>query len=157
MRQLTDNIIDTQRREIAEMEQLLEDIRQHPASAPRWAAPPYPRPIAMTASPVQTIKLAIVSFTSLEKDALHVYVGLIVFFATALLARRRLRDWLPLAAAVSVALLGEGVDMADDLRWLGHWQWQASLHDVLNTSFWPLAIFLLARWSPLVSGGPRRG
>jgi hypothetical protein len=47
-----------------------------------------------------------------------------------------------------VAVCGELVDLADDLVTLGHWRWHASLHDIVNTSFWPAVLTALSRLRP---------
>jgi hypothetical protein len=94
---------------------------------------------------VQSIKLAIAELTGLSKDALHVYVGLACFvfrschIAPASSIRR------PAACRRCRCGYRRAVDMLDDLSSLGHWRWEASLHDVLNTLFWPTMIWLLAR------------
>ncbi|MCG2592892.1 hypothetical protein LZ009_08875 [Ramlibacter sp. XY19] len=99
----------------------------------------------METTAVQAIKLAIVAATGLSKDALHIYVGLAVFLVAAAASRRPVASWLPWIAVLAVALLGEAVDMRDDLLSIGHWRWAASLHDVLNTVFWPTVLMVLAR------------
>lgn len=99
----------------------------------------------MAISTVQAIKLAIVSVTGLSKDALHIYVGLMVFFAAMRIFRRQVHRFMPLLAVFIVACCGEGLDMRDDLHSLGYWRWDASLHDVINTLFWPFVIALLMR------------
>jgi hypothetical protein len=63
----------------------------------------------------------------------------------AILLRRPLSSFVPLVAAFLAALAGEALDLRDDVRSLGYWRWQASLGDVLNTTFWPFVIWLLAR------------
>lgn len=101
----------------------------------------------METSTVQLIKLSIVSATGLSKDALHIYVGLAVFLLASILMRKKIRSFFPLIAVLAVAVLGEAVDMRDDIAWIGYWRWWASLHDVLNTLFWPFVFFCLARWT----------
>ncbi|GAB3257627.1 hypothetical protein [Chitinimonas naiadis] len=98
---------------------------------------------------VQTIKLAIVSATGLSKDALHIYVGLIVFLVTARLRRTSASLLLPWFMVLGVALLGEALDMRDDLASLGHWRWDASLHDIINTLFWPSVLWAVLRFDYL--------
>lgn len=111
----------------------------------------------METSTVQAIKLAIVSFTGLEKDALHIYVGLGVFLGFAALFKKPLRCAAPWLAVLFFAVCGELLDMRDDLASLGVWRWRASLHDVLNTLFWPTVLLLLARHSELLRrSGDRR-
>lgn len=99
----------------------------------------------MEISNVQAIKLVIMSATSLSKDALHIYVGLMVCFFTMLILRRYARTFVPLLVVFMIACMGEVLDMRDDLYSLGYWRWGASLHDVINTSFWPFVICLLVR------------
>jgi hypothetical protein len=105
----------------------------------------------MDTSDLQSVKLAIIAALGLSKDALHVYVGLAVFLLTALALQRSLRSLLPWTAVVVVAFAGELFDALDDLRSLGHWRWSASIHDIVNTLFWPTALLLLSRhrWSRL--------
>ncbi len=93
------------------------------------------------------VKLQLMAWTGLAKDALHIYVGLAVFLIAAAYFKRGLRDWRPLAAVAIVALAGEVWDVADTAlsgrapRWGGNWK------DLWNTLFWPTALFLLARFS----------
>jgi hypothetical protein len=101
----------------------------------------------MDTSPLQSAKLAIISVVGLSKDALHVYVGLAVFFAAVLVLRRPLRSAWPWAAVLAVACLGELLDAIDDTRSFGYWRVGASMHDILNTLFWPTVLLLLARFT----------
>lgn len=100
----------------------------------------------METSAVQSIKLAIVAATGLSKDALHIYVGLAVFLAMATVLRKPLRSIVPWLVVVAIAIAGEVLDMRDDVASLGYWRWSASLHDMLNTIFWPTVLFLLAKF-----------
>ena len=106
---------------------------------------------------VQEFKQAIVAGTGLSKDALHIYVGLTVLLLVALALRRPLRSFVPWLAVLGVAALGELVDMRDDIATLGYWRWGASLHDIMNTIFWPTVVLLLARRGILVSGVAQLG
>lgn len=94
---------------------------------------------------VQAIKLNITSITGLSKDALHIYVGLATLLTVAVVLRKPLQSYIPWLAVLIVAVAGELVDMRDDLASFGYWRWRASLHDVLNTLFWPSVLLLLAR------------
>lgn len=108
----------------------------------------------MQTSTVQAVKLAIVSATGLSKDALHIYVGLTVYLLATLALRRHARRFLPLLIVVLIACVGELMDMRDDISSQGHWRWGASLHDVVNTSFWPFVLhFFLRRTSALSRHG----
>lgn len=99
----------------------------------------------MELSAYQVFKTVVQGATALDKDALHIYVGLGVMFGTALLSGRPLRSPLPWCAVLAAACLGEALDFRDDMRSFGAWHWQGSLHDLWNTLFWPTAILLLAR------------
>jgi hypothetical protein len=99
---------------------------------------------------VQSLKLDIVGFTGLSKDALHVYLGLAVWLLAAAVFRRSitsLRRWL---VVLIVAAGIECFDAYDDWVDLGHWRYRASLHDMLNTMFWPTVLALLARFTRLL-------
>jgi hypothetical protein len=103
----------------------------------------------------QTAKIWLVDSTGLAKDALHIHVGLIVFFAAALVFRWPLRSWKPWAAALAVTLAGEAWDIWDTIdegrRILPAANWK----DLWNTMLWPTAILLLARGTRLF-GAARR-
>lgn len=87
----------------------------------------------------------VIDLVGMSRDALHVHIGLAVFFVTMLLLRRRIGDWLPWAVALVVALAGETWDIRD--RWVagmdadpvGH------MHDIVNTMFWPTVITIFGR------------
>ncbi len=90
-------------------------------------------------------KLAIVHLTGLSKDALHIYVGLVIFLVAACLVRRRAVSLIPIAVVVAIAVLGEVLDARDDLMEFGRWHVTASLRDVANTVFWPAILWLLLK------------
>ena len=96
---------------------------------------------------LQDMKLLVMQFTGLEKDALHVYIGLLVFFGSALIFRWRVGGAGPLLVAVLFAAGGELWDIRDTLRAGMPTQWAWHWHDVWNTLFWPVVITLLARWT----------
>lgn len=99
------------------------------------------------------LKLAIVNLTGLSKDALHVHVGLAIFFLSGALLRKPPHAWAPLGIILALAALGELLDRRDNILDIGYWLWDDSLHDMLNTLFWPSVIFALARWR--MAFGPR--
>ena len=106
----------------------------------------------METSAVQSAKLAIMSTMGLSKDALHIYVGLAVFLIAAAVLRKSLRSIAPWFAVVAIAVAGELFDMRDDIYSFGYWRWWASLHDVLNTLFWPSVLLLHARLGAFFRG-----
>jgi hypothetical protein len=96
-------------------------------------------------SSFQSAKTWLVELMGLSKDALHIYVGLTVFLLTALIFRLPLRDWRPLAAVFLVAVAGEIWDLFERLGPGDPPFWASNWHDIWNTMFWPLMLFLLAR------------
>lgn len=95
---------------------------------------------------LQILKLYLLDFTGLDRDALHLHAGLAVFILTRLLWRWRggwIVAWL---AALTLALSIEWLDM----RAYGvpgtpqpdpeHW------HDIWNTMIWPTVLLLLGPW-----------
>lgn len=104
----------------------------------------------MESSVVQSAKAAIIEFTGLGKDALHIHVGLAAFFLAAAILRKPLHSPVPWLVAVGVACLGEAVDLFDDYRLGSPAHLAANLHDILNTAAWPTILFLLARFTRLL-------
>lgn len=96
----------------------------------------------MEMSAVQAIKLAIVSTFGLSRDALHIYVGMAMFLAV-IVSTRRLRPYFAWLSVLALACLGEGLDWRDDLADFGYWKWKDSVHDVVNTLFWPSVMTLM--------------
>jgi hypothetical protein len=101
----------------------------------------------MAMSTFQGFKHELVHFAELSKDALHIYVGLAVFLVGAAIARKGLRSGLALLAVLVVAIAGEVLDLRDEIRDHERLKIWASLHDLLNTCFWPLVLWLLARYT----------
>lgn len=99
------------------------------------------------------MKMALVSITGLSKDALHIYVGLTALFLAVIILRKPLRSYVPWFLVLGLSVAGELVDLRDDLIRLGYWRWEAGLHDILNTQFWPTVLLLLARYTH-VFGNP---
>lgn len=101
----------------------------------------------METSTVQAIKMVIIAATGLSKDALHVHIGLAIFFAAAFALRKPVKAFLPWLIVLVAMALGELLDMRDNISSLGYWRWPASLHDVVNTMFWPTLLLVFARLS----------
>ena len=95
----------------------------------------------------QQAKVAVAAALGLPKDALHIYVGLFVFLVAAALFRRPLSSWLPLVAVLVAALAGELWDLIDTWNAGGRPVLLRNWHDVWNTLFWPVVLFLLARYT----------
>lgn len=100
----------------------------------------------METSAYQSWKLLVLDAVSLSKDAIHLHIGLLVFFLAVVLWRRRRFDFLALLPVLFVAGAMEMLDLCDDLESLGYMRWSASLHDLINTTFWPTLIVISANW-----------
>lgn len=79
--------------------------------------------------------------TGMSEDLVHVHVGLAIFVLTALLLRKRMRSPIPLIAVAVFEFANEAVDYYVRDGWTP----MASALDVVNTLFWPVVLFLLAR------------
>jgi hypothetical protein len=95
---------------------------------------------------IETLKASLVLLTGLTRDALHTYLGLAIFFATAFVLRRSPSSWVPLLCVFGVALLNESIDYWDDLARLGHWRRHLALFDFFSVVFWPTVIMLMTRF-----------
>ena len=99
-------------------------------------------------SDYQLFKLWLEQYVPIERDILHVMLGAgLLAVAFALTWRnRRLGPFLAaLAIAMVLAVLMELLDRRDDLRVFGAWRWQASLGDIIRTTFFP-AVGALVVW-----------
>lgn len=94
-------------------------------------------------------KLWLVSHLHLAKDALHIYVALILFFGSMLIWRWRPGQWKPWLLVLAAALAGEAWDIFDTITCERKVYWAANWKDIWNTMFWPTAILLLARFTPI--------
>lgn len=106
----------------------------------------------METSAIQSAKRTVELILGLSKDALHVHLGLAVFLAASYVVRKRFRAAVPLLAVLAAACLGEIFDARDDMATLGRWRWRSSLHDLLNTMFWPVVFTGLFRLGIIQAG-----
>lgn len=91
------------------------------------------------------IKTELSEFLGITKDALHVHIGLAIFFGAALLFRRPLASWIPWLSLLAFELANELMDM---FHWHGGFGFELgdSPKDIVNTMFWPTVVFAVARW-----------
>lgn len=104
-------------------------------------------------SPLQQAKFFIVDHAHLAKDALHIYVALILFLGSAALFRWPLKSWRPWLVVLAAALAGEAWDLRDSLVYHTRIELGGNLKDVLNTLFWPTILMLLARGTRVLKRG----
>lgn len=94
----------------------------------------------------QAFKLGLAGHIPLERDTLHILLGLVLASGATLRCRRRFRIR-PFAIAFAAALLAgsamELADRSDDIAAFGHWRVGASLADLGRTILFP-ALGLIA-------------
>lgn len=93
------------------------------------------------------VKRALVTVTSLERDALHIYAALAIVLATAATTRWRLREWRVLVPLIVLEATNEAADLIYEIwppadRAMQYW---ASVHDFVNTMAVPVIVVLIAR------------
>jgi hypothetical protein len=103
-------------------------------------------------SPFQQAKLDLVTMTGLAKDALHIYVGLIIFFGSCLLFGWKARQWKPVLLVLLVALAGEAWDLRDALVYGSAIDLAGSAKDIMDTVLAPAVLLLAARFSGIFRG-----
>ena len=96
-------------------------------------------------SALQGAKLWLVANLGLAKDALHIYVALLLFLGSALLFRWPLKSWRPWLVVAVAALVGEAWDLLDSVVYDTPVRLAANAKDVWNTLVWPTVLMLLAR------------
>ncbi len=74
--------------------------------------------------------------TALPDSTLHVHVGLLIFFGTALLLRGKVTSLWPLVAVTVAELFNECMDAA----FFGSWHWSDTGSDVFHTLVWPILL-----------------
>ena len=77
-----------------------------------------------------------------SEDLLHVHAGLLIFFIAALVFRRRMRSWVPIALVWAFAIANELIDALSPSGNVSRWE---PAVDIANSVFWPTLLFLLAR------------
>ncbi|MDN3645253.1 hypothetical protein QWY75_03410 [Pontixanthobacter aestiaquae] len=98
-------------------------------------------------SPLNDLKNFIVDFSGLAKDALHVYVALIIFLGACLIFRWKASEWKPLGLILAVAVVAELIDIRDTLLIEKRVFLGGNWHDIWNTMLAPVLLFLMARFT----------
>lgn len=105
----------------------------------------------------ETFKMGIIAATGLDKDALHIYVGISIYLLCLVLLRpifRRqgLRSFMAVIIVTAVALAGEYFDNRHIIVPKGIWELKgvdikASIHDLINTCLLSYLLFALMNWT----------
>jgi hypothetical protein len=76
--------------------------------------------------------------TGMADSLLHVHAGLAVLMLARLVTRRSLSNPVPLLIVVAAEAANE---ILDRLHY-GSWRWADTSGDIVNTLFWPTALFI---------------
>lgn len=76
----------------------------------------------------------------LDHATLHVHVGMVIWVACVVIAGD-IGAWWPLAAVTAAELFNEVLDRLRE----GSWRVPDTIADIVNSVFWPLVLFTLAR------------
>ena len=93
-------------------------------------------------------KSQIVATIGLDRDALHIYISVLIQLAVALVLRRSLGDWLPWLAVLAAACVNEVLDVRVELWPDPAMQAGQAIHDIVNSMILPTILLAVARWSP---------
>ncbi len=107
-------------------------------------------PMPYAASPLQHVKHILMHLTGLAKDALHIYVALLLFFGSIALFRWSPRDTRPLMVVAIAALVGECWDRIEAIVTQAPLTRWSHIHDIWNTLLVPAIIFAIARWTDIL-------
>lgn len=88
----------------------------------------------------------LVGLTDLDRDALHIYAGVVVQLGVALATRRGLGRRLPWVAALLVALIVEAADIYVEIWPSAVMQGGKAVHDLVNTMIVPTLLFIYTRF-----------
>lgn len=102
-------------------------------------------------------KNGVVDATGLDKDALHMYVGIGVYLLSLILMRPifkkySIRAFIALILVTCIALLGEYLDNRQTitelgLSGMGSAELMASIHDIVNTCLLSYVLYGLTMWT----------
>jgi hypothetical protein len=98
-------------------------------------------------------KLFLEHWVSIEHDALHLLVGVLLWLGLGLLLRRPLTSWVPWLTILAVIAWNETVDL-----WVEHWpapsmQYGEGAKDLLLTMSVPTIMLAMLRFRPELFGG----
>jgi hypothetical protein len=100
----------------------------------------------MDTSFYQSIKQVFLTISGLSKDAIHIYVGMAVFSAWIVVLKKTVYSLKSVLPVLAIALVMESIDLWDNFHTVGKLRLLASLHDILNTVFWPLMVIFLFKF-----------
>ncbi len=82
----------------------------------------------------------------LSRDALHIHIGLAIYFAAHWVFRCKLGSLLPIGILLIISLIGEVLDARILLQTGSDLHLAENLRDIWNTLLWPLMFTAFWRW-----------
>lgn len=95
----------------------------------------------------QDLKLIILELTGLSRDAIHIYIGMSVFFAMVAIFRKGKIEAVSLLPVLAAAAAMEIADLYESYSSMGPMYWGDSVHDLINTMLWPVVIVVLVKFN----------
>lgn len=92
------------------------------------------------------LKTQLSEVVGITRDALHIHVGMAIFFGVALIFRRPLANWVPWLTLLAFELVNELMDIFHIHNGVLGFELGDSLKDIVNTMFWPTIVLVVARW-----------
>ncbi|MDT9598908.1 hypothetical protein [Sphingosinicella rhizophila] len=94
------------------------------------------------------LKIFLVDYTGLDKDALHIHAALFLYLAAMLAFRQTRRSRFPWLFVLAVELGNEAIDLHRE-GWVAARLWEESAKDLWNTMLWPTILLLIGRYTTL--------
>ena len=92
------------------------------------------------------MKIHVLNAVDLSRGAIHIYVAITVLLLFVIIFQKGRFSVVSLIPVFVVAIIMEVFDLYDDSRTFGYLRWDASLHDVVNTVFWPVILVFVAKF-----------
>jgi hypothetical protein len=90
------------------------------------------------------------AYTGLQRDALHVHMALILYFAAMVVFRRSRRSRVPWLVVLGIEIANEIYDLRLNLGDTStEYALQAGAKDLWNTMLWPTVILFVGRYTHL--------
>lgn len=90
-----------------------------------------------------------VELTGLEKDALHIYVALLIYLTVCLIFRWKAWQWKPWLVVLAAALSGEALDIYETIGIERRTYLWGNWHDLWNTMLLPTVLLMTSRWTAI--------
>jgi hypothetical protein len=96
----------------------------------------------------QALKLLVGEYVPIDRDYLHILIGLLLIVVAVSADRYRKRNstfLLTFTVACAIGAVMELADMFDDINSLGQWRWDESIRGFLSTILFPAMALLFVK------------